>query len=62
MERYQSAQEFIEVAQKKLWSMFKPISEEGLQRIVEMLRQHEREHPGQPVRNDEMITIVVSRK
>ena len=62
MERYQSAQEFIEVAQKKLWSMFRPISEEGLQRGVEMLRQHEREHPGQPVRNDEMITLVVSRK
>ena len=62
VERYQSAQELIEVAQKKLWSMFRPISEEGLQRGVEMLRQHEREHPGQPVRNDEMITIVVSRK
>jgi len=62
MERYQSAQEFIEVAQKKLWSMFRPISEEGLQRGVEMLRQHEREHPGQPVRNDEMITLIVSRK
>jgi len=62
VERYQSVQEFIEVAQKKLWSMFRPISEEGLQRGVKMLRQHEREHPGQPVRNDEMITIVVSRK
>jgi ubiquinone/menaquinone biosynthesis C-methylase UbiE len=62
MERYQSAQEFIEVAQKKLWSMFRPISEEGLERGVDMLRLYEREHPGQPVRNDEMITLVVSRK
>ena len=62
LERYQSASEFIEIAQKKLWSMFRPISEEGLKAGVEKLRQHERDYPGQPVRNDETITLVVARK
>jgi len=62
LERYQPASEFIEVAEKKLWSMFRPITEEGLRRGVEELRRHEREHPGQPIRNDETITLVVARK
>jgi ubiquinone/menaquinone biosynthesis C-methylase UbiE len=62
MERYQSASEFIEIARKKLWSMFRPISEEGLEKGVEKLRQFERDNPGQPVRNDETITLVVVRK
>ncbi|MCW3979495.1 MAG: hypothetical protein NWF12_07075, partial [Candidatus Bathyarchaeota archaeon] len=62
LERYQPASEFIEIARKKLWSMFRPISDEGLKRGVEKLRQFERDHPGQPVRNDETITLVVARK
>jgi len=62
LERYQPVSEFIEIARKKLWSMFRPISEEGLDKGVEKLRQFERDNPGQPVRNDETITLVVARK
>lgn len=62
LERYQPASEFIEIAQKRLWSMFRPISEEGLEAGVEKLRQFERDHPGQSVRNDETITLVVAKK
>lgn len=62
LERYQPASEFIEIARKRLWSMFRPISEEGLEAGVEKLRRYERDHPGQPVRNDETITLVVARK
>lgn len=62
LERYQPASEFIEIAQKRLWSMFRPITMEGLERGVEKLRQHERDHPGQPIRNDETITLVIARK
>jgi len=62
LERYQEASLFIEVAQKKLWSMFRPISQEGLERRVNELRRHEATHPGQLIRNDESITLVVARK
>lgn len=62
LERYQPVSEFIEIAQKRLWSMFRPLSKEGLKNGVEKLRQYERDHPGQPVRNDETITLVVARK
>ena len=62
LERYQPASEFIEIARRKLWSMFRPISQEDLERGVEKLRQFERDNPGQPVRNDETITLVVARK
>ena len=62
LERYQAPSEFIEVARKKLWSMFRPITLEGLERGVEELRCYEREHPGEPIRNDEAITLVVARK
>jgi len=62
LERYQPASEFIEVAEKKLWSMFRPITDEGLKRGVEELNRHEKEHPGQPIRNDETITLVVAKK
>ena len=62
MERYQSVEEFVEIAEKKLWSMFRPISEEGLKKGVEELWRYNEESGGQPVRNDELITLVVSRK
>jgi len=62
LERYQPASEFIEVAQKKLWSMFRPITREGLERGVDKLREFERAHPGQPIKNDETITLVVAVK
>jgi len=60
--RYQEASLFIEVAQKKLWSMFRPISQEGLERGVNELRHHEATHSEKPIRNDESITLVVARK
>jgi len=62
LERHQTPTEFIEIARKKLWSMFRPISEEGLERGVEELKRFEREHPGEPIRNDETITLVVAKK
>ena len=61
MERYQTVAEFIETAEKKLWSMFRPITQEGLEKGVADLRRHEREH-GALVRNDELITLVVGRR
>jgi ubiquinone/menaquinone biosynthesis C-methylase UbiE len=61
-ERYQTVEEFIEIATKKLWSMFRPITEEGLRKGVEDLRRYYDESGGAPVRNDEMITLVVPRK
>lgn len=62
LERHQPVSELIEIANKKLWSMFRPISREGLEEGVEKLRQYERDYPGQPVRNDETITLVVAQK
>lgn len=62
LKRYQPASELIEIAEKRLWSMFRPITCEGLERGVAELRRHEKEHPGQPIRNDETITLVVARK
>jgi len=62
MERYQSADEFIEIAEKKLWSMFRPITQAGLARGVAELRRWKAEHGDAPIRNDEMITLFVGRK
>jgi hypothetical protein len=62
MERYQTAGELIEVAEKKLWSMFRPITPRGLERGVAGLRRWDEEHGGAPVRNDEAITLVVTKK
>ncbi len=61
-ERYQSVDEFVEIAQKKLWSMFRPITEEGLRRGVKELHEYREKTGGAPVRNDELITLVVPRK
>ena len=52
----------METARKKLWSMFRPISQEGLDRGMAELCRFEREHPGEPIRNNEAITLVVARK
>ncbi|MCW4051324.1 MAG: methyltransferase domain-containing protein [Candidatus Bathyarchaeota archaeon] len=60
-ERYQSVEEFVEIAEKKLWSMFRPITEEGLRQGVEDLWRYKKE-TGRPVRNDELITLVVCRR
>ena len=42
--------------------MFRPITREGLERGVDKLREFERAHPGQPIKNDETITLVVAVK
>jgi len=60
-ERYQSVEEFVEIAEKKLWSMFRPITEEGLKKGVAELWAYKAEHNA-PVRNDELITLVVASK
>jgi ubiquinone/menaquinone biosynthesis C-methylase UbiE len=62
LERYQTVDELVEIAQKKLWSMFRPITEEGLRRGVEELQKYKETHSDEPLRNDELITLVVSRK
>jgi SAM-dependent methyltransferase len=62
IERYQTADELIEIAEGKLWSMFRPITKEGLEKGVAMLKKWEKEHPNEPIRNDEMITLFVGRK
>jgi len=62
LERYQPVEEFVEIAEKRLWSMFRPISEEGLMRGVEALRRYREESGGEPVRNDELITLVIASK
>ncbi len=62
LERYQPVEEFVEIAEKRLWSMFRPISEEGLGRGVEALRRYREESGGLPLRNDELITLVVASK
>jgi len=55
-------EEFVEIAEKRLWSMFRPISEEGLRRGVDALLRYGEESGGEPVRNDELITLVVASK
>lgn len=61
-ERFQPVEEFIEIATNKLWSMFRPITEAGLAKGVADLEQYYEDTGGAPVRNDEMITLVVSKK
>jgi len=62
LERYQTVEDLVEVAEKRLWSMFRPITEEGLRRGVAELWKYREETGGQPVRNDELITLVVCRR
>lgn len=62
VERYQQADEFIEIAEKKLWSMFRPISQSGLQNGVKELVKWKKEQNDAPIRNDEAITLFVARK
>jgi ubiquinone/menaquinone biosynthesis C-methylase UbiE len=62
LERYQSVEEFVEIAEKRLWSMFRPISEEGLRMGVEALQMYREESGGESLRNDELITLVVASK
>ena len=60
-ERYQSVEEFVEIAEKKLWSMFRPITEKGLKKGVAELWAYKEKY-NTSVRNDELITLVVASK
>ena len=62
IERYQTTNEFIEIAEGKLWSMFRPITQTGLEKGVAELKMWKIDHPDEPIRNDEMITLFVGRK
>ena len=61
-ERYQTVDEFVEIAEKKLWSMFRPITEAGLRKGVKELLAYKKRTGDAPVRNDELITLVVAQK
>lgn len=58
LKRYQTIEELIEIAEKKLWSMFRPITQEGLERGINDLRRYYKESGGMAIRNDELITLV----
>jgi len=62
LRRYQPVEELVEIAEKRLWSMFRPISEMGLRRGIEALWRYREESGGEHVRNDELITLVVASK
>jgi ubiquinone/menaquinone biosynthesis C-methylase UbiE len=62
IERYQSIEEFIDIAKNKLWSMFREISEDGLENGVAKLRRYKEESGNLHIRNDELIILVVNRK
>lgn len=62
IERYQKAEEFIEIAQKKLWSMFRSISEKGLEKGILELKKRKTQTKDTPIRNDELITLFVAIK
>jgi ubiquinone/menaquinone biosynthesis C-methylase UbiE len=58
LETYTLPEEFIEIAEKKLWSMFKYVSEENTRKGVAQLKRLK----GKPIRNDELITLVIGWK
>jgi ubiquinone/menaquinone biosynthesis C-methylase UbiE len=62
LERYQSVEELVDIAKNKLWSMFRPITDEGLERGVEKLWKYYHDTGGSEIRNDELITLIVSYK
>jgi len=62
LERYQSVEELVDIANKKLWSMFRPISDKGLEKGVEKPWKYYHDTGGPEIRNDELITLVVSYK
>jgi ubiquinone/menaquinone biosynthesis C-methylase UbiE len=60
IEGYTSPDEFIEVAQKRLWSMFWYLSNEAIGRGVKKLLEFKQANPNKPIRNDELITLVAA--
>jgi len=61
-ERYTTPNEFIEVATKKLWSMFWQLTEEAISRGVAKMEDFRARNPGVQIRNDELITLVEATK
>jgi ubiquinone/menaquinone biosynthesis C-methylase UbiE len=62
IERYQTVESFVKIAEEKLWSMFRPISDMGLKKGISMLWKYHKENDGTPIKNDELITLVISKK
>ena len=62
LKRYQKVEELIEIAEKRLWSMFRSITQEGLEEGIKDLHRYYHESGGMDVRNDELITLVISQK
>jgi len=60
IERYVSPYDLIEVAQKKLWSMFWHLSDKAIESGVKKLLEYKQMNPNKPIRNDELITLVVT--
>lgn len=62
LEQYTTANEYIEVATKKLWSMFWHLSDESIRSGLTRLAEYKALNPDQPLRNDDLITLVVAWK
>jgi len=62
LEQYTSADEYIEVATKKLWSMFWHLSDESIRRGIAKLTEYKASNPNIPLRNDDLITLVIAWK
>lgn len=62
LERYMFPDEFLEVAHRKLWSMFWHLSDEVINRGVKKLLEYKLVKPNKPIRNDELITLVIAWK
>lgn len=55
-------EQLMEVAEKRLWSMFKSISEKGLKAGLEKLQSYMNKHPGTPIGTEELDTLVIAQK
>jgi len=62
LERYFPPVHFIEAAQKRLWSLFKTLSDDRLKAGVKKLRSYMNEHPNTPLESDELVTLVIAWK
>ena len=49
LEQYQSVEELVDIANIKLWSMFRPISDKGLEKGVEKLWKYYRDTGGSEI-------------
>ena len=60
LEQYSTPDEYIEVAKKKLWSMFWHLTDEQIREGIAKLLEYRNAHPGEALRNDDLITLVVA--